>query len=660
MKKRLIRIGAIFMAICTLGSASSLTSFAAEEKLQTKTEGNTVYYVKNGERIGIKGINYDNTLFYDCNKNNHAQVKTDFIYNFLTTPVEYQDVDGSTGTITPLEQWAQVAGAVFESNGKYTCTDSYSKYYGKNYDKGSLENNYVAGNLGKKGATGNGATKHDNYRTTGLSVASSFNDLRWKMCEHISNGINRYTLDPCDVLGQGENCPDALPEFANQDQREIFYNIVTAISQDGYTCKYKYNSYGVAFYDFDLKIIDAPDLEYVQDANKVKTDSSVKTSIVNTTKNNALYDINAQTTTEMSKSESISTSITDSTSHSYQEMFGGGVEFGNKYVKGKFEASLTTAQAYESARTNETTTVSSISQSESVGYVVPQHTIVNIEQSVCSDILKAEYDTPVALTYKVAVFSMSGDVYADSIATLALSTAGYSQSNFSTFFGGDTATEGFYAYDSLANKMAASKIKGWDANNGNNHVFYKYHDGSSTPTDTTDYGLNWSNISRTYNKNTGLTDGLKKLANKCPMLPAGTTTTVKVESVKTSLSDPIPMYLPASFRVTSSDNPRYYVFTGGSFNLGTVSIGAFDRYGAHYYDFLQSDGTWRVKEGSEDIVEFDSKSYCVKAKQPGSATLVWELKDAVEYTAEYDKGVVTKDNANAVEITITVRDYPLN
>ena len=120
------------------------------------------------------------------------------------------------------------------------------------------------------------------------------------------------------------------------------------------------------------------------------------------------------------------------------------------------------------------------------------------------------------------------------------------------------------------------------------------------------------------------------------------------------------MYLPTSFKVTSSDNPRYYCFTGGTFNLGTISINAFDRFGAEYYDFLPSDGYWSVKAGSEDIVEFDSASYCVKAKNPGSATLVWQLKDGVEYTAEYENGIVTNANANPVEITITVRDYPLN
>ncbi|MBQ8539364.1 MAG: hypothetical protein IJ433_06900 [Ruminococcus sp.] len=659
MKNRLIRTGAAILAMATLCSASTLSSFAASTS-NTRTVDYTVYYTENGEDKGIKSIEEDGVLYYDVVNNTKTDVTTDYLKKYLTTEVEYLDPDGPTGKITPLTQWAEVAGAIFENGGKYTCTDNYSTYYGKNFESGSTENNYVAGNLANPKAVSVGDKKCDSYKSTGLSVASSLENLRYKMCEEISSSINRYTLDPEDILSQGDNCPDALPEFADDTNREILYNIVTAISRNGKTCKYKYNSYGVAFFDFDLKIINAKGVEYVQDPSRAKQDSSVKTSVVNTIKNNALYDISAQTTTEMSKSETVSTSISNSESYSFAEMFGGHIEFGNKFVKGLIESSLTTTQAYESARTDETTVLSSVSQSESVDCLVPQHTIVNVEQSISTDSMTLNYDTPVALTYKVAVFSMSGDVYADSIATLALSTAGYSQSNFSTFFGGDSSKEGFYAYDSLANKVANASTPGWDSSNGNNHFFYKYHNGKSDQTDRKDMDLDWTGICNTYNNNKSAKDKIADFANKCPMLPAGTTTTVTVEAINTTLSEPVPMYLPTSFKVTSSDNPRYYCFTGGTFNLGTISINAFDRFGAEYYDFLPSDGYWSVKAGSEDIVEFDSASYCVKAKNPGSATLVWQLKDGVEYTAEYENGIVTNANANPVEITITVRDYPLN
>jgi len=656
MKKGLLRTVAAFMSVCTLCGTSMLTTFAASS---TNTIGNIVYYTENGKNTGIKSIKEKNTLYYDCANNENTDVTTEFLMKYLTTPVQYQSPDGQNGTITPLEAWANVASGVFENGGKYTCTDNYNKYYSPNHSTSSTENVDVADKLGNKDSETQGSKKDDNYQSTGLSVTTSLKNLRYAMCKHISDRINRYALDPEDILSQGDNCDDALPEFNDSTNREILYNIVTSISRDGSTCKYKYNSYGLAFFDFDLKIINVPGIDYVQDASKTKHDSSVKESIVNTTKNNSLDDASSQITTEMTKTESISTSVSNSEGYSLSEMYGGSVEITSGVVKGVIQSNLTASQVYESARTQETTTVSSVSQSKSVNCTVPAHTIVNVEQSIAKDSMTTQYDTPVALTYKVAVFSMSGDVYADSAFTLCQSTVGYSQSNFSTFFGGDSSKEGFYAYESLTNKVDNAKVSGFDESYGNNHVYYKYHDGHSTPTDTTEFGLNWEEINNVYKRNTGDTVGIKSFSDKCPMLPAGTTTTTTVESVNTDISSPQPMYNPSSFRVINNDSQKYYIFKDGTFQLSTISIGAFDRFGAPYYDFLMKDGYWSVKEGSEDIIEYDADSYVVKAKGVGTGTLVWKLKDGVEYSSAYDSCKVTNENAKPVEITFTVREYPL-
>lgn len=661
MKKRLIRTGAAILAVATLGSASMISSFAATDQTPTQAKGNTVYYLgNNSEEIGIKSISYDNKLFYDCAKNTHKKVDTDFLYEFLTTPVQYQELNGETGVITPLEQWAHIAGAIFESGGKYTCTDNYKTYYSKSTKGSSDEDHFVAGNLANPKSKQNGDTQDDNYHSTGLSVTNSFSELRNIMCTEISNRIDRFTLDPCDILGQGDNCPDALAELADSESREIIYNIDTAISRDGYTPKYKYNSYGVAFYDFDLQIIDADGVKYVQSPDKVKTESNITTSIASSTQNDTLNDTSASLSTTISETKSLSTSIAESKSHSFSQMYGGEFKAGNDDIGYSLtlKTELTASDVYESSKTHETTVVNEFSKTKEDIYPVPQHTIVNVEQNVSTDTYVYDYDTPVALTYKVVIFSMSGDVYADSVATLAFSTAGYEQSNFTTFFGGKMVTDGKYAVQSLTERINHKSYNGWDSANSTTRAFHKLHDGQGKWTDTKSYNLNWNSVISNYDRDKGNAVSLTTSANKCPMLPAGTTTTATVESINTKVLAPVPMYLPTSFKVVSCDNPRYRVYVDGTFNLGTVSINAFDKDGAKYYNFLQSDGYWSVKEGSEDIVEFDADSYCVVAKKPGVATLVWQLKDGVEYTAAYDRGTVTNANANKVEITLEVRDYP--
>lgn len=656
MKKVFLKAAATMMVVCILCSTSMLSSFAATGS--TRTDGNIVYYTENGKDTGIKSIKNKGTLFYDCSDNKESDITTQFLIDYLTTEKPYQDANGNTGSVSPLYEWANIASAIFENGGKYTCTDNYNQYYSPTYSTSSTENVNVAEKLANNSCVTEGSRKSDNYQSTGLNVASSFSDLRYRMCKHISDRIYRNALDPEDVLSQGDYNPDALPKLSNSDSRKIIYNMVTSISRDGGTCKYKYNSYAVGFYDFDLKILDVEGIDYVGDETQTKKNSSVKEKILNTTENNTLFDVNTQTTTEMSKSETISTSISNSQGFSFSEMFGGSVEITSGAVKGIIQSSITAGQAFESAQTNETTTVSSVSQSKSVDYKVPPHTVVNVEQTIAKDSMTTKYDTPVALTYKVVIFSMSGDVYADSAWTLCQSTAGYSQSNFCTFFGGDSEEEGYYAYDSLAKKVKNADDELWDKVYGNNHIFYKYHDGHSDPTDTGEYKLNWNGVNNTYKTNTGKSEGIEKFASFCPMLSTGATTTTTVESMNSVVCAPQPMYLPSTFRVVDCTDPRYYIFEGGTFNLGTISIGAFDRFGAPYYDFLMKDGYWSVKEGSEDVISYDPASYTVSAKGIGTGTLVWQLKDTTEYTALKDNATVTKDNANTVEVKFTVREYP--
>lgn len=655
MKKSILRVTAVLMVVCTLCSASILSSFAAPST--TRTIDNIIYYTEDGQDVGIKSIKENGTLFYDCTNNTKASVTTDFLKNYLTSTATYTDPDGKSGQITPLYEWANIASAMFENGGKYTCTDNYRQCYSPKHSTDSNEYVDVAAKLANKSPSSNGATQDDNYQSTGLCVASSFNDLRNKMCEHISDRIDRYSLEPSDILSQGDYNPDALPELSDSSSRKIIYNIVTSIARDGYTCKYKYNSYGIGFYDFDLKILDVEGVDFVTDTSKTKTDSTVKESVMNTSENQAIYDVSSQTTTEFSKSETISTSITDSESYSFDEMFGTEINMGNV---GVLKSEITFAQAFESARTHETTTVSSVSQSKTVDYKVPAHTIVNVTQSITKDTMTESYDLPVALTYKVVVFSMSGDVYADSAFTLCQSTVGYEQSNFTSFFGCDSTEKGQYAYEALNNRVNYGSDTSMDGSYGNNRVFYKYHDGYSNPTDKSNYGFNWDSIVNVYNKNTNNQSDIKKLATTCPMLPTGAQTTTTVDCINTVIEDPQPMYNPSNFRVINNQQERYFIFTDGSFNLNTISIGAFDRFGAPYYDFLMKDGYWSVKDGSEDILEYNSNSNTVKAKATGTGTLVWKLKDDVKYTSAYDKDIVTCQNANPVEVTFTVRDYPLN
>ena len=147
MKKKLLRTVAAIMAICTLATASSLSGSALTTG--TRVTENAIYYTADGKDTGIKTLNYDGINFFDCTNCTKADVNTNFIYNALTRPISYQDLEGNEEDFTILQRWADVAGAVFENGGKYTCSHNYSEYYGKNHHSDSSEQCYVAEVLSK-------------------------------------------------------------------------------------------------------------------------------------------------------------------------------------------------------------------------------------------------------------------------------------------------------------------------------------------------------------------------------------------------------------------------------------------------------------------------------------------------------------------------------
>ena len=676
MKKSLTKTLGIVLVLTMLLSIVPVSVFADTVK-STETVGPVVYYTEDGLRTAVKTVTIDGVNYYDCSDGKAVNIDTNYLYNLLSKPVDYRDAANNQSNITILTEWAEIASAIFENGGKYTSSHSYSDCYGDNHSSNSDEKCNVSELLSTTTAKSKGERKKDNYGSSGLSVIGSFSALRQKMCDDIAYRINRKTCEGSDILGQGNNCPDALPALADSTPRDIIYNMVTSITREGSTAKYQYNSYCVAFYDFDLMILADENLEYVTGAeaykdceNPVEAAANAgvagfnyvmdsQQTVIDSCINDSVIDVSANVTLDSSQNQSVMTSVQNSETYTYGQMIGGELGFRLFKLDAKGQLQFTFNEAYQSVHTNEATQTVNLGSSYTTNTTVPAQTVSYIKQDQGNSSITIPYQTPVALTFKVAIFSMSGDVYADSGLTLAFSTAGYDQSNFSTFFGGSTTESGIYAYDSLSKKMANASLNGWDSTYGNNHFFYKKHDGGSNPTDTSNMDLNWNAINTTFKSNTGSTREIKDVASRVPMLPAGTTITINGESKSAEIYDPLPLYLPTTLRVIDNTKQNLIMYKGGRFYLNTVSIGCFNKNNVPYYPFKATDGHWEVCEGSEDIIEYEDSTFSVIAKNTGMGYLRWVLNDDVTYTAEHESGTVTSKDLNPVTIAFTVRDNPL-
>ena len=674
MKKAFVKILGLILIMSLLITAVPLSASGAFYIPPHENAGSVVYYTEDDMRTAVMSVDIDGVEYYDCSDGKEADVDTSYIYDVIAKSVPYSVPSGASGVVSILDEWANLACAIFENGGKYTCSHNYGDYYGENNDNDTDEQVEIATLLANNNAISGGERKKDNYGSTGLSVASSLDGVRQKMCDDIAYRINRKTCDGADILGQGDNCPDALPALADSTSRDVIYNIATSITREGSTAKYQYNSYGIAFYDFDLMVLADEDLEYVTGAEEYKDyenpiEAAANAGVegfrysvdteqtdVGSCVNQSILGVNEEVTLSTSQSQSVSTSIQNSETYSYTQMVGGEVEFSLFGLSAKGSAQFTFNQAYESVHTNEATKTIDVSSSYSTQTYVPPQTVAYVKQDRGTSSVEVPYQTPVALTFKVAVFSMSGDVYADSALTLAFSTAGYEQSNFSTFFGGSTAETGFYAYDSLLNKIDNTDVSGWDATYGNNHFFHKNHDGHSDATDTGDMDLDWKDISNTYYANVAYDHNINTMATRVPMLSSGTIMKVQTESKNSEVYDPLPLYLPTLLRVVDNSKQNYRAFVGGRFYLNTVKIGCFNKNDVEYFPFKATDGHWEVCEGSEDIIEYEDSTFSVIAKNTGVGYLRWVLNDDIAYTAEYESGVVTANDLAPVTIGINVLD----
>ena len=255
------------------------------------------------------------------------------------------------------------------------------------------------------------------------------------------------------------------------------------------------------------------------------------------------------------------------------------------------------------------------------------------------------------------VFSISGDVYADGAAVLAFSTAGYDQEYFTTFFG-ENAEAGSYANTALNNRYANRGISGWDGSHGNNHFFYKKHDGGSAE-EYTAKDLDWDTINTKFAHNIDSTTiTVADMSTRVPMLSCGARTTVKANSINSEIYDPKPLYLPTNLFMVNNEKQNFIIYDGGRFYMNTIGIGCFNKNKVPYYPFKSTDGTWHVCEGSEDVIEFDPDTFSVVAKKLGTGFVEWRLNDDVQYTAERESGVVTSKDLAPVRVAFTVRENP--
>ncbi len=501
---------------------------------QAKNDLQAIDWIKDketGKRTGLASVMIDDVSYFDLyggSSDNRTRLSSQirFLQDVLTT--EYED-----GSV--LDTWAELALAIWSSEWDYAHLEDSNNYlrYGPLY-LGSFsathkidQSQWVQwltesdkSQLHSPNSDGSGYAQY----ATGLQYATSLSavrdqviDIAYNEALLISKGLenskadNNYHNVTKSVAQSGFDNNGILSELNDDSINEVYYTIMdlTDYGNAGKCTKYINNNlWGIAFYDFQLQVIANDELPYItaaegyndlEDAADAGVPGVTYTTSGNDNDNLNYYQNRATAEAEVgmeftqSTSMSISNSMEESSTYTYSKMLGSETKLGSSILglvslEETFTADFTTEEAVSTAYSEETTATQETSSTTSTSMSLPAQTAVSIESSTGTTTATLEYDCPVAVSYKVCVFSCSPQWYGGDHKEKNTVFEISNYSSLVTKFGTDTTVGGLDARENLYNRaITYSDMQSYDSSYGQVTGIYRGDDV------TLDY-LDWSKI----------------------------------------------------------------------------------------------------------------------------------------------------------------------
>lgn len=583
--------------------------------------------------------------------------------------------------------WSQAAYHIFQS-----VHDSYWNHSHKSWEKNFGKSAYYIDLIDYL------CNRHDRKKgdiakmSTGLSLASSLNEVETAAGDMASKLIGRK-LKGSDFI----KCCNLEPfhDENSKNKQKVFYTLAGVSDRYGKTFQYGYNVFGLAFYNFRLKIVsDGKKFNSAIDKYKnideaiadLKRGSAVpgftynsgnmKSENVDLLINKSSIESQGKSIQTVGTSETVSNSITNSREYSFSEMIGGEIELEDIFkinsttIKMEFTAQQAFSTAYGEERSHGIIKESSVEISERI----PPHTQIEVNHETGLSEISLSYDCPVMVQFDVAVFSICGTCYDDSAAVHTFSTAGYDQRSFITVFGGDKSDKA--------------------SSDGSENIYDRFYKSDSMPGYDKAHGLtilksnrkgklsdelDWRKIKGQTKAETQYTedkDGtplsvlepaelIKSIYIKRPMSPTGAVLTENIQNKTLYCADPIPLYALASIRQIEG-SPEYHLGVGDVLYLRTCKLNGFDEFGVPFYGFDEMNGKWVLvdKDGHEAgsdapaviLGNIEDYGYCVKGIQNGEVYVKYTIDKS--YSC---KGIAEIPNSSvktaAVKISVHEGDF---
>lgn len=639
-----------------------------------------VVYDENNNRIGFNRITVDNEIVYsDIFGGDGSNVEdlnaAEFYKKALAAPFKHNSYKST------LNLWGKVAKEVFRTAGQgfgwnWEFGENFDDWYGQDLDNDSTSNTIENADmnldivLGTPWSYSSGDLTDHCVRSTGLQHYSSL--------DKVQNVMLNQIVDVCGEEDVAEEFKEVVLEFCIGDKEgfELFKNtddqiVLANIASNQYdgTAKERYfSTFGIVFYDFKLTPIIQEDLEYISAADNYDTikeafendtpgvsyiESSDGSTSVNYIQNPTSTPASVSTSSDKSKTTSISNSFTESEGHTYTESVSIGTEIApvQSIFKFSIETGFSASQAISTAYSESTSISETISTSSSASVTLPPYTELGIKQSVSKTEQTVEYECPVYITYKTAVFGVNAQYYQD-VGTGSWSTSGYDQGCIFVGFGSDSSIGGVNAVDSLNNRLEENS-QAFEISYGNTYGMYERQGNNKAPIKI-NY-LDWNNpVAFPILSNQAFL-----LETIVPMSSMGGKMTFNTDSINTEITQIYPIYDLERIRFEGAGT--YNLAIGGKLDLNTVNVVGLNKFDYPYYGFQPTMGAWQLcdkygndiaafEEGKGITIETTPTTQIIEANELGDYYLRFDIDEECYTKAVNRKKYITNDDLEMTAI----------
>lgn len=605
------------------------------------------------DRTGIKSFTLDPYTYYNLSKDTsiNPEKKDTIVLDNKTIK--------SIAKNYLFPKWSVIADSVFKDQASQlvtikgsglmksdqTSSESFDRHF--NTGKAGVSGyNYkwavgdLAYELRQEGTYTKGSVLKDELRREGIKAIGNLKDARTMMGQSLRNcsDDNDNTVD--DFLGNSYQKTDSeyrLPALDDDKTGSGFCNVVTCINQAAVN-DYDYVTFGLCIYDFDVTPVAAKDLKYIEAAQKVDNGEKILmgtggpgdpkwgVTFSNSSREGSKSYFKNATASEATQSAGLETSVTEESSVSKDETYEWGMEqtIGAEWNLGGFgigdksamfpRVTLSASNSWHEmwSTTKTTSQTKSVTKTKNINteLTLPPDTIATINQNIDNKSVEEDYQQPVILNYKVALFAMSGDYYNGTCGGIKPST--YDKQWMSVIFDGSddnkvsgcdalgglyrSVTDGTSRYDT-----AKGKLKSW------------CDKGAFTKSE----GINWNNVASNIasdsrgtrhivSSETGKKATLEQMAKELPLIEKAHTLESKQQTSTASVDQILPL---KPLKAVSLKNPQkaFSVTPGEKFYLDNLELEATDTSNIEFYNFDDDWGQWYLLDDDGNIIEDDDE-----------------------------------------------------